>query len=454
MKYFVLILTTIFVINTHANYLDENLHLEKWGGVDIVWLEDESLPTYDVTVYFSQGAFSDNKSRAGELSLMFNQLTSGTKRFSREQIVESLEFYGTSYDNRVTHEFSTFSVSGLVKDFTPTMKMVCHLFNDSTFPKEELSKTKKLLTASLTSLVSNHRELATRAFRNESLKGSGYETPTEGTLKTIKKIQSKHLKGKLNFLNKNVYKRIYIKGPDVVKQFESIVKNDCHWGEAKYQETLPEINKSAKTGKIIFVPVPNANQAQVQIGRILRTNEIKKSNDVAMKFASNFLGGGFTSRLIQKLRVELGLTYSAGAYVSEQKTYGRSGIATFTKNETIIPLLSNIKSILHKAQTDIEMDTFTYSKRNLKGNYLLSLESTSDFLGQLLMLDHTQKAYSEIYKFPEALTLISKEQLQKQIKEIFNWDDQTVVILGSKKLISVLKKAGYKVEESSYKQYL
>ena len=454
MKYIITFLIILTTNNVMANYLDDNLHQENWGGVDIIWLEDETLPTYDLTVYFGQGAFSDNKKRAGELSFMFDQLTSGTKRFTREQIVESLEFYGTSYGSRVTHEFSTFSVSGLSKDFLPTMKMVCHLFNDSTFPKEELNKTKKMATASLNSLVSSHRELAARAFRYESLKGSGYETPTDGTLKTIKKIHPKHLKEKLNFLNKNVYKRVYIKGPKVVKGFETIIKNDCHWAKASYQESLPEVKKVAERKKIILIPVPKANQAQVQIGRIMSSAEVKKNNDVAIQFASNFLGGGFTSRLIQKLRVELGLTYSAGAYVSEQRSYGRAGISTFTKNETIVPLLTNIKAVLTKSESDIDLDAFTYSKRNLKGNYLLSLESTSDFLGQLQMLDHVQKPYDEIYEFTDKLTKITKEDLEKQVKSIFNWDEQTVVILGSKSLAKSLRKAEYKVEIKSYKDYL
>ena len=82
------------------------------------------------------------------------------------------------------------------------------------------------------------------------------------------------------------------------------------------------------------MPVPKANQAQIRVGRYLTYDESKKDHEL-MSLASKYMGGGFTSRLMQELRVKRGLTYSAGAYASTQKTYGRSGISTFTKNNTL-----------------------------------------------------------------------------------------------------------------------
>ena len=70
------------------------------------------------------------------------------------------------------------------------------------------------------------------------------------------------------------------------------------------------------------------------------------------------MGGGFTSRLVQGLRVEKGLTYSASAYASDQKRYGRSGINTFTKNESIVELLKTTKKIIEDSSKKVEKNTF------------------------------------------------------------------------------------------------
>ncbi len=440
----------------HAgNYLDDNLKRMDWGGVEVIWLEDDSLPTYEVSIYFDEGALADKPQMFGTTEAMFDGLSFGTHRYTQRQIVEALEFYGANYGSQVTHEFSTFHVGGLVKDILPTMKMVCHMFDDATFPKKEIKQARKRAITSLKGMVTNHSQLASRVFRYETLKGTGLEHPTGGTIKSIKKIGTLNLKKHLQHFNSSVYKRIYIKGPKEILALKQIMINDCKWKKVAKRKVLPVVKRVPRgDNHIIFVPVPNANQAQVRIGRTMTTAEVKKSNKELEAFAANFLGGGFTSRLIQKLRVERGLTYSAGAYLSEQRNYGRSGISSFTKSETIVELLNSMKEVIDEGSSQIKKENFEISKKNLKGNYLLGLESTSDFLQNLLYFDHIKRDYEEIYEFSEHVDKIKPEQLQNLIKDIYGWDKQVILVLGNKKLVKTLKKAGYKVSVKNYRDYL
>ncbi len=450
------ILLLFFVNSAFAkNYIEENLRKLSWNGVEVVWLEDNSLPTFDLSVYFRDGALGESKTDAGITQLMFDQLTSGTKRYTQKDIVESLEFFGTKYGSRVTHEFSTFSVHGLVKNIVPTMKMVCHLFDDASFPKKELKKAKSREIVGLESLVSQHGKLANRIFREESLKGSGFERPVSGYKSSIKRINSKKLSARLKEFNEKVFKKIYIKGPKDIKVLSSVFANDCGWKGVKGNEkSFPIVKSKAKNQNIIFVPVPNANQAQVRIGRIVSTDEIRQQERELKSFATNYLGGGFTSQLVQVLRVKKALTYSAGSYHSEQNSYGRTGMSTFTKNETIVELLKSINEVVNSSTKSISKSSFMYSKRSLKGNYLLGLESTSDFLENLMQFDHNQISYDEIYKFNERVDQIEIKDVQRMIGQLYNIEAQTILVLGNKSLIKDLKKAGYKVTTKNYKKYL
>lgn len=452
----ILILGSLLTIKASiaGNYIDENVKKLNWNGIEVVWLEDNSLPTYDVSIYFNQGALGDKKNLAGTTEIMFSQLTAGTNRFTQKEIIESLEFYGASYGSSVTHEFSDFTVSGLVKDYIPTMKMVCHLFNDAYFPKTELKLLKQRVLSSMKSVVTKHGALASHIFRNESLKGTGYEVPVGGTMKSLKKIKVSHLKSRLAEFNNKVYKRIYIKGPKSILGIETIIKNDCHWNKTVEKTSYPVVSAPVKNKEIIFVSVPKANQVQVRLGRVLTTQEVTNNSRHIKSFAAKFMGGGFTSRLVQGLRVEKGLTYSAGAYASEQKNYGRSGISTFTKNETIIELLNTIKVIVKKASLEIKDANFQRSKRNIKGNYLLGLESTSEFLKNLMYYDHKEIPYADVYKFSDTIDDVSSNNLATTIGDIFSWDKQTVVVLGDASIAKVLKKNGFKVKMVKYKSYL
>ena len=450
-------LVIIFFLSTNTiakNYLDDHLTKMKWNGIEVVWLEDNALPTYDVSIYFNEGALGDEKKFEGETELMFSQLTSGTHRYPQKEIIESLEFFGAAHSSRVTHEYSRLSVSGMVKDFAPTMRMICHLFNDAIFPASELKKAKERISGGMKSIVSNHSALASLAFRYESLKGSGFEIPASGQLKSIKKITSKRLSARLKYFNESAKKRIYIKGPKDVNQLETIIKNDCEWKNGSKTRPIPVVKKWRSDADIIFVTVADANQAQVRLGRITTTEEVKKPTQDLKSFASNFLGSGFTSRLFQKLRVEKGLTYSVSAYVSDQSNYGRSGISTFTKNESIVAILDAIKEVVNTGKTSIDKKGFELSKKSIKGQYLIGLESTSEFLQNLLHFDHMGRPYTDIYKFSDNINAIKVDDLKGMIGNLFSWEKQTILILGNKKLIPVLRKAGYKVKVEKPSKYL
>jgi zinc protease len=454
----ILILLLVLSLNSSAlaaNYIEENLKNYKWNNVDVAWLEDSSFPTYNITFYFHEGALSEDKRKIGVTEMMFSELTSGSSRYSRAEILDVLEFYGASYGANITHEYTTFSLSGLVKDLEPSLKMVCHLFKNATFPEKEFAKTKKRAETGLKNLVNNHGALASRIFRELSLKNTMYSKPVSGNRKSLKRIKARDLHSRLKTFNNQSKKKIYIKAPKGIKGIDKIIANDCGW-DGKVQTKVMGLKETKKstTNKeaIYFVPV-KGNQAQIRIGNYLSTVQSKKDYTLN-ELASRYMGGGFTSVLVQELRVKRGLTYSAGAYASSQSTYGRAGISTFTKNKTIVETLNVIKEVIERESKKIPEQNFIYLKRFLKGSYLFGLESSTAFLRNLLFFDHLKRPYSDIYNFPNEVDSITKVQAQTKISEIFGWENQYKMVLGDRSLIKVLRKAGFKVKVLNYLDYL
>lgn len=454
MRFFLLLLTLYSLDLQAKNYLDESLKKFNWNGIEVVWIEDDSLPTFDVIFYFGSGALDDGKQKIGLTELTFSEITSGSSKYNQKKIVESLEFFGTSYGSRVTHEFSSYEISGLNKNFNPSLKLICHLFNEASYPKGEIEKSKTRILAGMKSLVTNHGALADHIFRIESMKGSGYDFPTTGFMKTMKKIRSKDLKKRLSYLSDSAYKRIYMRGDSTLLQLKNIVKNDCKWKQGSSSLDLPVVKKTVGQ-KVFLVPVPNANQAQIRLGRIMTTDEVGTDKHVAKSFSGKYLGGGFAGRLVQELRVKRALTYSAGAFVAEQKNYGRIGISTFTKNETLVPMLNAINDVVESISKKPKQENFDLSIANAKGTFLLGLESSSDFLKNLLYFDHLGRDYEEIYQYSKDIDKITPKILSTNVKENFDLKKQVIVIVGDKTLEKDLKASGFKnLEVLDYKDYL
>lgn len=452
------ILIIIFSFSTYASYLSENVKKLNWKGIDVVWLEDTTLPNYFISIYFGDGALSDKKNFYGETMMMFNNLEGGTERYTQKEVSDALEFYGASTGSSVTHEYSTYKISGLVKDVVPTMKMVCHLFQNATFPVKRIRSHKNRLLAGIKNITTSPGDVADRVFREVSLNGTKFQNPVEGKVQSIKRIRTTDLKSKLSHFNNNVFKKIYMTGPKQLKSLENIFKSDCGWSQSKktVQSTLStKITKKLTKNKqrtIYLVPVTKSNQAQIRIGRYI-TDKEAQNDHIEKYFASSFIGGGFTSRLMQVLRVQKAMVYSAGSYISSQRGYGRSGITTATRNENLREALSTIESLISKSSKKIDSKLFMRSKNYLKGSYLFTLESSKVFLNNLLYFDHIGRSWKEMPQFPSKIEKVSKSDLKEKIFEIFNWEEQTIVIVGSIELKKELSKIG-NVKILDYNSYL
>lgn len=444
----------ILSVETFAKALDRIQHF-NWDGVEVVWIEDKRLPLFEVALYFADGASSDQRGYAGATEMMFNEIEKGTNRYSQKQISDSLEYYGAGYGASVTHEYSVYNVTGLVKDAIPIMKMVCHLFSNATFPSRELKKTKVRITNGLKNLPSSHSSLADRVFRKVSLQGTPYEYPTSGEISSLKRIGRGQLSKKLQYFKKQVKKKIYLAGPKEVLVVKDILAEECGFDYKNSQFTRVGKNTimdPTKVAGIYLLPVPKANQAQIRIGRFLSSNELE--NPTLLAASSHYLGGGFTSKLNRRIRVEQGLTYGIGAISGVQKRYGRSSIRSSTRNDSVVQLISSVKEVLEQtSKGTIVQEELKRSIGSLSGSYLFKFEQNSAFLSNLIYMDHVGRPFSELYEFPKIVNSFGIPDISKKTSQVFDWEKLTVLVVGNKNLAKELKKLG-KVKILKMKNFL
>lgn len=444
-------------LNTNADFdVAKNIQKFDWNGLEVTYIEDNRFPVFDMGIYFSDGAVSDLGGIGGETEAAFNMSMLGTTKYTRAELSEKLEFFGASSDVQVTHEYTTLSLSGLSKDIKDLTKLTCEVLREANYPENEVKKVVNLQKNSMRSLENNHGALASRIFREVSLSDTPFSYPTGGKLKDLDLLAGQNLRKKMDHFLNLVKKRIYLTGPKSVLEIRSIIENDCRFSgtEAQFVRT-PTYNKKVQNGlQIVFAPVEKANQVQVMVGTFLNSDELV--DDELAFLSSEFLGGGFTSRLMQEIRVKRGLTYSVGAVISSQKTYGRALISTFTKNETIVELIKVIRNAIATSRGSnhqINDKQFSLVKQGVIGSYPFKFEKTEQFLSELMITDHTEKKYEEIFQFQDKVKNYTKEDVAKKIEEVFNEKRMTIFVLGDKSLLAKLKKLG-KVKVVNTKSFI
>jgi len=439
-----LLISLLFLVSVKsfaAAKIEDSIKKLNWNGIDVIYIEDARFPTYDMLLYFGDGALADEPGRMGLTQHAFNLLDAGTPKLSQKDILDQFEFTGTEFSTDITHEYTTVAMSGLAKDITTSMTQACSLLREASFPadvvKQELDKER----SELQSLVANPQALSDRVFREVSMSGSPYSYPVSGKLKDLDTFTPAALRARIDYFLNKVKKRIYITGPKSILSVEKVLKDKCQFQGASsdYVRTASYKLVKRSSPEIVFVPVPDANQVQVKIGRFLNYDEIGDRRLDTL--ASEFLGGGFTSRLMREVRVKRGLTYSIGAYVSSQKQYGRSGIATFTKNQTINKLIEVINDSISKIKKDgISDEELEKSRGAIVGSHPFKFESNRAFLAQLLYLDHVERPYSELFNFNEAVMKYTAKDVAKKIDDVFGMNVQTIFILGDKSIEKELRK--------------
>ena len=438
--------------------IEDNIKRLNWNGIEVVYIEDKRFPTYDLTIYFADGALSEKKGQAGLSVHSFNLMDSGTDKLSQKEILDELEFLGTDFGASVTHEYTTLRVSGLTKDLKTSLTQICSLMRSATYPEAVIKKELELERAGLQSLVASPSALSELVFREVSMSNTPYSYPVDGKMADLKLINSTALRNQLNYFLDSVKKRIYVTGPKSVLALEKILITECQLkgSPTDFVRTVEVPKKRVNKTEFIFVPVPDANQVQLRIGRFLNYDETSEKNLDAL--ASDFLGGGFTSRLMREVRTKRGLTYTIRSYVNSQKQYGRSGISTFTKNQTIDRLIEVIDETITKiGKEGITEADLARSTDGMIGAYPFKFENNNAFLAQLLLLDHTGKPYSDLFDFKESVAKYSAKDVAKRITDIFGMKHQVIFILGDKSIEPKLRKLTKKygpLRVIDYKPYL
>ena len=136
---------------------------------------------------------------------------------------------------------------------------------------------------------------------------------------------------------------------------------------------------------------------------------------------NNIFGGGMSSRLFQKIREEKGLVYSIYSYPSSYRNAGLftiyAGMNAEHLNEVLKLIIDEVNILVEKGISERDI---AKSKEQLKGNYILGLESTSSRMNSI---GKSEVLLGKILSAQEVLDKIDKidsENVNVVIEKVFD----------------------------------
>jgi zinc protease len=364
------------------------------NGLTIAAVERKNVPLVTVELLVKSGASVESIEKAGLANLTASMLTKGTKTKTASEIAEAIEFLGGSINTAAGWNNSVVQITVMNDKLDQAMAILSDVVLNPSFKQEELDLLKSQTLDGLTYNLKQPGFLANYV----AAKYSFGEHPAGGTPDAINKITTEDV---ANFKNANYVpaNSVLIFAGDInASRANSLAQKFFgSWTTTKERELAitkgntqsPENNIEKETVKrLLVVDLPNSGQASVNYTRNLQNlNRSKKEVFFPASVLNSVLGGGYSSRLNQEIRIKRGLSYGAGSGFSWRNSKTNFSTRTQTKNESAAEVAQLVEAEIQRlTDSDVPDNELVPRKLVLTGDFGRDMETTvglADKIGEL-----------------------------------------------------------------------
>lgn len=338
------------------------------NGMALLLVENHALPIVSMTLVApGAGAASDPAGKGGLASFTADLLDEGAGGLSAIAIAEEQDRLGASIFAGVDVDYAQVSVSTLTKTLEPTLDLVAKILTQPTFEPKEFERVKGDRATSLELRRDRPREVAALML-DAALYGltSAYGHPVSGVRETFKDLAIGDVQTFYKQRWNPAAMTLVIVGDFEPKALRKKLDATLGaWKPAGAKRPQRPVVKVQKLGeRLMLVDRKGAAQSDVRIGLV--GIDRKDPRYYPFEVLSSTLGGGFTSRLTQRLREQLGITYGARAGMEYRLVRGPFVISTaIVTPETARGLGEIFKILDNLATADLPADELEKSKQNL-----------------------------------------------------------------------------------------
>ncbi|KAA6452420.1 MULTISPECIES: M16 family metallopeptidase [Bacillus] len=342
------------------------------NGVRVVLENNPTVRSVAIGVWIGTGSRHETPEINGISHFLEHMFFKGTSTRSARDIAESFDRIGGQVNAFTSKEYTCYYAKVLDEHANYALDVLADMFFHSSFDENELKKEKNVVYEEIKMYEDApddivHDLLSKATYGNHSL---GY--PILGTEETLDSFNGDSLRQYMDDFYTPDRVVISIAG-NVTDSFIKDVEKWFGTYEAKGAASgmkQPEFHYEKLTRK------KETEQAHLCLG--FNGLEVGHPDIYNLIVLNNVLGGSMSSRLFQDVREDKGLAYSVFSYHSSYEDSGMLTIYGGTGAKQLQLLSETIQETLGTLKRDgITPKELENSKEQMKGNLMLSLESTN-----------------------------------------------------------------------------
>jgi predicted Zn-dependent peptidase len=334
----------------------------------------------------------------------------GTRRRSAHQIALEVERVGGSLDAYTSHDHTGYLARVPMEYAELAIDVLADLVFDPALRAEDLELERPVILEEIAALEDSPEQLVFELQGRQLYGDHPYGRSILGAAHTVAEVEV----GALGALHSCAY----VPGNCVVaaagrldgdRLLEMLQRHLPDPGIPRREEVPP---LDGRLGGVEVVERPGGRQSHLLAGAL----SIPHSHPLryALILVETALGAGMSSRLFQRIREELGLAYSVYTFHSFYRSAGHVGAYVGTRPETsgqaCDALLAEFRDVAENGLTAVEIES---TKRQLRGQLLLGLESTASRMQRLAGVMLYRERYMTVDELAERIESITVDEIHE-----------------------------------------
>jgi len=396
------------------------------NGLRLVFEKITYVKSVSIGIWMGTGSRNETMDNNGVSHFIEHMLFKGTPKRTSKQIAESIDSLGGQLNAFTGKECTCFYARCLDSHLDIAVDVLSDMLFNSLFSAKDIKLEKKVIVEEIGMYEDSPEELVHDILSSSAWKNNPLGYSILGTAKSVGDLSRQDI---LDYMSKN-----YTPGNTVISVAGNFdTDHIANLIETYFGKWLQNHEKS-NVEKAIFTPSINIKEKEIeQVHMCIGLNAIEHGNDkLYTEIAiNNVLGGGMSSRLFQKIRENKGLVYSIYSYPTSYKDSG-----LFTIYAAMNPL--NVKEVLKLVKNEINQlcskglseEEISKSKEQLKGSYIIGLESTS---ARMNSIGKSELMLGKIYSPEEVLEKIdqiNRKEIEDTIDMVFRNQKASLALVG------------------------
>ncbi len=418
---------------------------ELSNGLEVILLEDHRLPKIALGISTRRGAAIEALDEAGVGRLMADVMERGAADRDALALAQAVDGLGASMGVMPGWDSITVHFAGLSRDEAELLAIMRDVVRAPRFEDAEVKRARSEQLAAIARGRDEPAGLIREHFMKTLLSGHRYGTPMMGTEESVSGLNGDNLR--------TFYDRVFNARSAVLFASGDFEPEQLHkdletaFGDWRAGELAPGVEappaRYPEAQRIVVVDRPELGQSRIMLGHegMSRSDERRVVNGITNGI---YGGNGFSSRLMQRIRSDEGLTYGVYSGTAMRRQPGAFQISTSTRVPETRRVVDMILEGMRGMQENPPDDEAVRKAKGYEiGRFSLGLETTGAVLSGLVDLEIHDLPEDSLDTYRPRVRALTTEDVAEEARRYMHPDRMGIVIVGpASELVPQLESLG------------